>query len=84
MNWQQRSGQIYSNLLEQGKRSIRAIATATGIAKSSVHRQMQAIARRCSVCRITLVGTSEWLGGSLKIKYRDPHHTSVMTQYTIV
>jgi hypothetical protein len=25
-----------------------------------------------------------WLGGSLKIKYRDPHHTSVMTQYTIV
>jgi hypothetical protein len=23
------------------------------------------------------------LGGSLKIKYRDPHHTSVMTQYTI-
>lgn len=46
MNWQQRSGQIYSNLLEQGQRSIRAIATATGIAKSSVHRQMQAMERR--------------------------------------
>jgi len=38
MNWQQRSGQIYANLMEPGLRSIRAIAAATGIAKSSVHR----------------------------------------------
>lgn len=46
MNWQQRSGQIFVNLLEHGLRSIRVIAAATGIAKSSVHRQMQAIERR--------------------------------------
>jgi len=46
MNWQQRSGQIYANLMEPGLRSIRAIAAATGIAKSSVHRLVQAIERR--------------------------------------
>jgi len=45
MNWQQRSGQIYANLMEPGLRSIRAIAAATGIA-SSVHRLVQAIERR--------------------------------------
>jgi len=28
MNWQQRSGQIYANLMEPGLRSIRAIAAA--------------------------------------------------------
>lgn len=46
MKWQQRAGQIFTDRLEQGKRSIRSIAAATGIAKSSVHRQLQAIERR--------------------------------------
>lgn len=46
MNWQQRSGQIYANLQEQGKRSVRAMAAATGFAKSSVHRHLQALKRR--------------------------------------
>lgn len=46
MNWQQRAGKISANLHEQGHRSIRAIAAATGMAKSSVHRQMQAMKRR--------------------------------------
>ena len=46
MNWQQRAGQIAANLREQGQRSIREIAAATGMAKSSVHRQLQARQRR--------------------------------------
>lgn len=46
MNWQQRSGRIYADILEQGKRSVRAIAIATGMTKSSVHRLLQASKRR--------------------------------------
>lgn len=46
MNWQQRTGQLAAYFQEQGQRSIRAIAAATGMTKSSVHRQLQAMKRR--------------------------------------
>jgi len=69
MNWQQRSGQIYANLMEPGLRSIRAIAAATGIAKSSVHRLVQAIERRhqypespCGNTRVATSGYTDWSG----------------------
>ena len=61
MNWQQRAGQIAANLREQGQRSIREIAAATGMGKSSVHQQLQARQRRASVSRIAPVGAGEWL-----------------------
>lgn len=61
MNWQQHSGRIYADILEQGKRSVRAIAIATGMTKSSVHRLLQASKRSLAVSRITVVGTSERL-----------------------
>lgn len=46
MRLRQRSQQIFEAIKEGGKRSIRKIAEATGIAKSSVHRHQQAIERR--------------------------------------
>jgi len=62
MNWQQRSGQIYANLMEPGLRSIRAIAARD--CQSSVHRLVQAIERRHqypeSPCG-TPVATSGWV-----------------------
>lgn len=46
MNWRERAQQIFANIRDNGHRSIRGIAAATGIAKSSVHRHQQAISRR--------------------------------------
>lgn len=46
MKLRQRSQQVFKAIEEGGKRSIRKIAEATGIAKSSVHRHQQAIGRR--------------------------------------
>lgn len=46
MNWHKRSQEIFAYLGDNGKRSIRQIAAATGIAKSSVHRHEQALERR--------------------------------------
>jgi len=54
MNWQQRSGQIYANLMEPGLRSIRAMMAATGIAKAACI----GLCKRLSVAiRIAPVGT---------------------------
>ena len=46
MQLRQRSQQVFEAIKQGGKRSIRKIAEATGIAKSSVHRHQQAIERR--------------------------------------
>jgi len=46
MKLRQRSQQVFEAIKQGGKRSIRKIAEATGIAKSSVHRHQQAIERR--------------------------------------
>jgi len=46
MKLRQRSQQVFEAIKEGGKRSIRKIAEATGIAKSSVHRHKQALERR--------------------------------------
>lgn len=46
MKLRQRSQQVFEAIKEGGKRSIRQIAKATGIAKSSIHRHQQAIERR--------------------------------------
>jgi len=46
MKLRQRSQQVFEAIREGGKRSIRKIAEATGIAKSSVQRHKQAIERR--------------------------------------
>lgn len=46
MNLAQRSQQIFASIQDQGKRSIREIAAAIGIAKSSVHRHSLALLRR--------------------------------------
>ncbi len=46
MKLRERSQQVFEAIKEGGKRSIRKIAEATGIAKSSVHRHQQAIIRR--------------------------------------
>lgn len=46
MNLRERTQVIFSHLQQQGKRSIRQIAAATGMSKSSVHRHRQAIKRR--------------------------------------
>ncbi len=46
MNLRQRCQQVFDAIKEGGKHSIRRIATATGIPKSSVHRHKQAIERR--------------------------------------
>ncbi|MBV8884908.1 MAG: hypothetical protein JO235_13065 [Chroococcidiopsidaceae cyanobacterium CP_BM_RX_35] len=46
MKLRQRSQQVFEAIKKGGKRSIRKIAEATGIAKSSVHRHQQAIERR--------------------------------------
>jgi len=46
MNLRQRCQQVFDAIKEGGKHSIRRIATATGISKSSVHRHKQAIERR--------------------------------------
>ncbi len=46
MKLRQRSQQVFEAIREGGQRSIRKIAEATGIAKSSVHRHQQAIIRR--------------------------------------
>jgi len=42
----ERSQQVFEAIKEGGKRSIRKIAEATGLAKSSVHRHQQAMRRR--------------------------------------
>jgi len=46
MKLRQHSQQVFEAIKQGGKRSIRKIAEATGIAKSSVHRHQQAIIRR--------------------------------------
>lgn len=46
MNLRERTQAIFANLWEQGNCSIRRIAAATGMTKSSVHRHRQAIERR--------------------------------------
>jgi len=46
MKLRQRSQQVFEAIKQEGKRSIRKIAEATGIAKSSVHRHQQAMRRR--------------------------------------
>jgi len=46
MKLRQRSQQVFEAIREGGQRSIRKIAEATGIAKSSVHRHQQAMRRR--------------------------------------
>lgn len=46
MKLRQRSQQVFEAIAEGGKRSIRKIAEAIGISKSSVHRHKQAIERR--------------------------------------
>ena len=46
MNLRERTQAIFANLWEQGNCSIRRIAAATGMTKSSVHRHQQAIKRR--------------------------------------
>ncbi len=46
MKLRQRSQQVFEAIREGGKRSLRKIAEATGITKSSVHRHKQALERR--------------------------------------
>ena len=46
MNLRERTQAIFAKVWEQGNSSIRRIAAATGMAKSSVHRHRQAIERR--------------------------------------
>lgn len=46
MKLRQRSQQVFEAIRKGGKRSIRKIASATGMAKSSVHRHKQALERR--------------------------------------
>jgi len=46
MNFRERTQGIFASLQEQGKRSLRQIAAATGMAKSSAHRHQQALFRR--------------------------------------
>jgi len=60
MNWQQRSGQIYANLMEPGLRSIRAIAAATGIAKAACIGLCKRLSVAISI-QNRPVGTPEWL-----------------------
>jgi hypothetical protein len=45
MNFRERTQGIFASL-QQGKRSLRQIAAATGMAKSSAHRHQQALFRR--------------------------------------
>jgi len=64
MKLRQRSQQIFGAIKEGGKRSIRKIAEATGIAKSSVHRHQQAIKRRNQYSESGLWSTAaggQWL-----------------------
>ncbi len=46
MNLRQRCQQVFGAMREEAQRSLRKIAAATGIPKSSVHRHKQAMARR--------------------------------------
>jgi len=46
MNWRERAQHIFARVQDNGKSSIRRIAAATGIAKSAVHRHLQALERR--------------------------------------
>ncbi len=64
MKLRRRSQQVFEAIKEGGKRSIRKIAEATGIAKSSVHRHQQAIKRRNQYSESELWETAaggEWL-----------------------
>jgi len=64
MKLRQRSQQVFEAIKEGGKRSIRKIAEATGIAKSSVHRHQQALKRRNQYSESGLWETaagSQWL-----------------------
>ncbi|MBV8884401.1 MAG: helix-turn-helix domain-containing protein [Chroococcidiopsidaceae cyanobacterium CP_BM_RX_35] len=64
MKLRRRSQQIFEAIKEGGKRSIRKIAEATGIAKSSVHRHQQAMRRRNQYSESELWETAvggEWL-----------------------
>jgi len=64
MKLRQRSQQVFEAIKEGGKRSIRKIAEATGIAKSSVHRHQQAIERRNQYPESELwetAGGGQWL-----------------------
>lgn len=46
MNLHQRCQQVFGAMWSGDQRSIRRIAAATGIPKSSVHRHQQAVERR--------------------------------------
>jgi hypothetical protein len=64
MKLRQRSQQVFEAIKKGGKHSIRKIAEATGIAKSSVHRHQQAIERRNQYPESELWETAaggEWL-----------------------
>jgi len=64
MNLRQRCQQVFDAIREGGQRSIRRIAAATGIPKSSVHRQQRAIERRNQYPESSLWETAagqEWL-----------------------
>lgn len=64
MNLRQRCQQVFGAMQEGTQRSLRKIAAATGIPKSSVHRHKQAIARRDHYPEASLWETTagqEWL-----------------------
>ena len=64
MKLRQLSQQVFEAIREGGKRSIRKIAEATGIPKSSVHRHQRAIERRNQYPESSLWETAagqEWL-----------------------
>jgi len=56
MKLRQRSQKVFEAIKEGGKRSIRKIAEATGIAKSSVHRHQQAMRRRNQYEEVRILG----------------------------
>ena len=64
MNLGQRCQQVFDAMREGTQRSLRKIAAATGIPKSSVHRHKQTIARRDQYPEASLwetVAGQEWL-----------------------
>ncbi len=64
MNLRQRCQQVFDAIREGGQRSIRRIAAATGIPKSSVHRHQQVIERRNQYpesCFWETVAGQKWL-----------------------
>ena len=64
MKLRQRSQQVFEAIKQGGNRSMRKVAEATGIAKSSVHRHQQAIERRNQYAESPLWETAaggQWL-----------------------